>query len=345
MGCAASSPQGGPENEKPDKSTKQQRRLSVMPGILNNDNGDEYGEDDSAETELQKEARKLLPNGTVSLKGMVPHSNKKVNQDSPVVKYCLKGDANMHLFGVMDGHGQFGHKISQFVRKELPLCLEAEDLRADPHKAITDGVKNLVDKLQATNIDCTYSGTTCVFSVAIDNKFYTANIGDSRCIVCKTAKTPWTSLDLSIDQKPDSDGEKERILAAGGRVDTLPGPPGEDCGPQRVWLANEMVPGLAMSRSIGDEVAQQAGVISVPIIQEYVIETGDLFIWASDGVWEFLESPVVCEIVARELASKPDDVQTAAKTLSKLSSEEWKKEEEVIDDITCVILKWKQPPV
>lgn len=35
-------------------------------------------------------------------------------------------------------------------------------------------------------------------------------------------------------------------------------------GPKRVWLLKEEVPGLAMSRSIGDYVAQSVGVIPDP---------------------------------------------------------------------------------
>jgi len=35
-------------------------------------------------------------------------------------------------------------------------------------------------------------------------------------------------------------------------------------GPQRVWIAKEDVPGLAMSRSIGDNVAHSVGVSEVP---------------------------------------------------------------------------------
>jgi hypothetical protein len=35
-------------------------------------------------------------------------------------------------------------------------------------------------------------------------------------------------------------------------------------GPKRVWLLKEDVPGLAMSRSIGDFVAQSVGVIAEP---------------------------------------------------------------------------------
>ena len=46
----------------------------------------------------------------------------------------------------------------------------------------------------------------------------------------------------------------------------------------RMWWQVD-VPGLAMSRSIGDEVSQTVGVISVPdIIQHEIDSTQDLFV-------------------------------------------------------------------
>jgi len=44
--------------------------------------------------------------------------------------------------------------------------------------------------------------------------------------------------------------EKERILACNGRIDTFREADGSQIGPYRVWLKNENIPGLAMSRSI-----------------------------------------------------------------------------------------------
>jgi hypothetical protein len=41
---------------------------------------------------------------------------------------------------------------------------------------------------------------------------------------------------------------------------------GEPCGPARVWLKEEDLPGLAMSRSIGDLVAASVGVTWEPEI-------------------------------------------------------------------------------
>ena len=62
-------------------------------------------------------------------------------------------------------------------------------------------------------------------------------------------------------------------------------------GPARVWLQDVDVPGLAMSRSLGDYVAQSVGVIPDPEINIYDISVDDRFlIIASDGVWEFLSN-------------------------------------------------------
>lgn len=69
---------------------------------------------------------------------------------------------------------------------------------------------------------------------------------------------------MSKDQKPDDPMEKKRILKMGGRVEAFTDIDGEPIGPARVWLRDENIPGLAMSRSMGDMIAQGVGVISEP---------------------------------------------------------------------------------
>ena len=69
-------------------------------------------------------------------------------------------------------------------------------------------------------------------------------------------------------------------------------------GPARVWLQDVQVPGLAMSRSLGDYVAQSVGVSPDPEINIYDISIDDRFmVIASDGVWEFLSNENVAKIV------------------------------------------------
>lgn len=50
-------------------------------------------------------------------------------------------------------------------------------------------------------------------------------------------------------------------------------------------------PGLAMSRSLGDQVAHMVGVWHYPDITTLDITKDDLYlIIASDGIWEFISS-------------------------------------------------------
>ena len=56
-----------------------------------------------------------------------------------------------------------------------------------------------------------------------------------------------------------------------------------------MWLREENVPGLAMSRSVGDLVASSVGVIPEPEFFELELNQMDKFlVIASDGVWEFI---------------------------------------------------------
>lgn len=78
-----------------------------------------------------------------------------------------------------------------------------------------------------------------------------------------------TVRQLSSDHKPELPIEKKRILEKGGIVEPFEDGHGNFLGPDRVWASKQDVPGLAMSRSLGDEVAHSAGVIPTPEIFEF----------------------------------------------------------------------------
>ncbi len=71
-----------------------------------------------------------------------------------------------------------------------------------------------------------------------------------------------------------------------------------------MWLATENVPGLVMSRSIGDDIAHQAGVISEPHITKHDIGSKDQFVvTATDGLWETMTASEVAKIVQSNVES------------------------------------------
>ena len=95
-------------------------------------------------------------------------------------------------------------------------------------------------------------------------------------------------------------GELSRIQASGGRVERLSDAYGREVGPHRVWLPGAWVPGLAMSRAMGDLVAHSVGVVAEPEVHCCEMEAGDEFlVVASDGVWEFMSVQEAAEIVGK----------------------------------------------
>lgn len=119
----------------------------------------------------------------------------------------------------------------------------------------------------------------------IGNKIYVANVGDSRAIlISKDSDNSLKTRALSWDQTPYRKDERERCKGYGARIlttDQIEGyePIHEDWGeitlgesideggdPPRVWAPTGMYPGTAFTRSIGDAVAEEFGVIAEPEI-------------------------------------------------------------------------------
>ena len=146
-----------------------------------------------------------------------------------------------------------------------------------------------------------------------------------------------TARPLSRDHKPDDPDEAKVILGSNGRIDSYRDQLGNQIGPMRVWLKNEDIPGLAMTRSFGDSMACRVGVNAVPEIKEFVLTTEDkVMVLASDGVWEFLQNQEVANIVYPFFLQK--NAEGAAEALVRAAFKRWKREESVIDDITCIIV-------
>ena len=66
-------------------------------------------------------------------------------------------------------------------------------------------------------------------------------------------------------------------------------------GPKRVWLKNKQVPGLAMTRSIGDMAATSVGVTARPEIMSVtkLSQNDKILVIASDGIWDRLTNQEV----------------------------------------------------
>lgn len=153
-------------------------------------------------------------------------------------------------------------------------------------------IEELDGKLKKTGYEIYLSGSTLNLTIVnrVSLMLYNFNVGDSRAILINKSMSELT--ELSKDHKPNLQEEQSRIHSKGGRVFQLKNQNNRRVGPYRVWQSNMDIPGLAMSRSIGDLAAKQVGVISTPTIFTLQLQKEQKYVLAaaSDGIWEVLDN-------------------------------------------------------
>ncbi len=298
-------------------------------------------------TKIIKEIKKIE---TLSKKGYSGKGIKKINQDNYFIyKNFTHNPDNIYL-GVCDGHGIVGHEVSYYIINNLPYELnknlienkinEIEKISINKINEIIEKTFNKINEkiIKDPNIESTFSGSTCCSVIITPSKIICANVGDSRAIIGKKIRENfYISKEISHDHKPNEKLEKNRIIKNGGRVESYKDENGNLIGPERVWKINEDIPGLAMSRSFGDEIAHCVGVVCNPEILDFDFEDEDKFlIVASDGIWEFISSDEAVEILKDFYEG--DDIENGVLELYKEARNRWIFEEEVIDDITLIVV-------
>lgn len=250
----------------------------------------------------------------LSQRGYYPEALDKPNQDSFCIHTPFGTNPDDHFFGVFDGHGEYGAQCSQFVKQRLcENLLRNSRFQTDPVEACHAAFLLTNSQLHAdTLLDDTMSGTTAITILVRGRKIYVANTGDSRAVIAEKRGKEIVAVDLSIDQTPFRNDELERVKHCGARVMTLDQIEGlknpdvqcwgteedDDGDPPRLWVQNGMYPGTAFTRSIGDSIAESIGVVATPEI--FVLELTPhhpFFVIASDGVFEFLSSQSVVDMV------------------------------------------------
>ncbi|TID31147.1 hypothetical protein CANINC_000255 [Pichia inconspicua] len=204
-------------------------------------------------------------------------------------------DSNKHskkqnaFFAVYDGHG--GEKVAIFTGENLPKILAKDEKYLNG-----DYIQSLKDVFLATDVAILGdseigndpSGCAATSTLITEDAIYCANAGDSRCVL---------SIDgvvkpLSFDHKPTNEGEKNRIVNAGGFVDM-----------------GRVNGNLALSRGIGDFEfkdakslpAEEQAVTALPDVLEHKLDTNhdEFIVLACDGIWDCLTSQQVVDFVRR----------------------------------------------
>ena len=342
-------------NEKEDKVKEKEKETQQPPIKIKKEKEKEKKKEISKEKEetpkpkyITKKIKDILPYTHVGFDGEEPKEN---NQDNYFIYKNFMDRKDYIYMSVCDGHGIEGHFVSDFMKEILPydmsenlkncnLMTENEKERDKIHQIIKETFIIANEKLvDNEEINSLFSGSTCVSVIYTPEKLIVPNIGDSRAVLGRLInkeKNEYKAINLSRDHKPTEKDEAKRIIENDGRIQPFT-EDGEFVGPERVWIKEEEVPGLAMTRSFGDRVAATVGVMSEPEIKEFTYEEGDKFmIIASDGIWEFISSQECVDII-KNFYDK-NDLKGCCEYLYQESSKRWLKEEEVIDDTTLILV-------
>jgi len=286
-------------------------------------------------------------------RGYYPDALHKPNQDSFVVHRDFNKTEGKHLFCVFDGHGGAGDLCAQFARDNLGLNVVKQIKQGESvEDAFAKAFPETNAQLHKSAVEDNMSGTTAIGCLFYENKILVGNVGDSRAIIVQEEEGgKLRAYPLSIDQTPFRQDERERVKKYGARVmtmDQIQGiePPHENWGlnlgeeldndgdPPRIWHQSGDYPGTAFTRSIGDYVAEMLGVVADPeVVTKELTEKDRYIIIASDGVWEFLTSQTVADMVAQFA-----DPLEACKAVVAEAYRLWLQYEVRTDDITMIAI-------
>ncbi|CAJ1344614.1 unnamed protein product [Effrenium voratum] len=232
--------------------------------------------------------------------------------------------ASTALFGVLDGHG--GAQVARFSSDHLPQELRKFPVEspAAMEQALRGTFHKIDDLLRSgdfaaevcslaqpqtrervmpspRNGDAHMVGCTACVCCVTERQIVTANAGDSRAVLCSAGQ----AIPLSEDHKPNAPTEKQRIEAAGGRV--------ECCGPGQYRVNGN----LNLSRALGDLEYKKDR--SLPPEKQIICSTPDVtfrerdpdkdefLIICCDGVWDVKSNQQVVDFIRARLAAGCDE--------------------------------------
>lgn len=185
------------------------------------------------------------------------------------------------LFCIFDGHGN--DEVAKFLRLYFKDILRNEMVVEDD---VSMALKNAFIKMNDVipRHMGMMSGSTGLVMVRKDKDLWVANAGDCRVIMNNNK----SAVEISVDHKPGTKSEFERITKLGGAVIQDP------MGVPRVNGT------LAVSRSFGDFYLKPYVTAEPEVYHVQLTDSNKLIFAASDGVWDVISNQEVIDMFVAE---------------------------------------------
>lgn len=230
----------------------------------------------------------------ISSNGMKERSGKGPNQDAYSYTHVI---GNWIICVVCDGHGLYGEVVAQRVAIMIPLLLsQLLPSGFNPMDALGVAFNQTQEHLERSLEEEQFiSGATvaaCLFNVESSECWF-ANCGDSTLMLGDLSTGAVVAR--SKDHYAHDPVELARLKEYGAKV--LIKEYDDEKTVSRVFIPDTEVPGLAMSRALGDGCLKDWGVTAEPeiinVTEEWASCQTPAVVLASDGLWNM----VPCEEV------------------------------------------------
>ncbi|XP_072996792.1 probable protein phosphatase 2C 32 [Typha latifolia] len=241
-------------------------------------------------------------------------------EDRHLAAVDLRGDSQMGIFGIFDGHG--GKKAAEFASENMGELIinevqkrEEEANCSEIEEAVRIGYLKTDSEFLKEEVG---GGTCCVTALVRKGDLVVSNAGDCRAVLSRAGKAEA----LTSDHRPSRNDERDRIESMGGFVDFCRG----------LW---RLQGSLAVSRGIGDSHLKQWVTPEPETKILRINQDCEFLILASDGLWDKVSNQEAVDIARPSCIGKDKSSPlSASKKLAELSTSRGS-----VDDVSVMIIQ------
>ena len=225
---------------------------------------------------------------------------------------------NISYCAIFGGHGVYGHLASEIAKNEMHRYLEEKIdklMEISQIEEMSTFMNTMFESIQeklknSKGFEFLLCGTCLLIVLIITDQIWIINLGDCDGFLSKLNNNDKTIFPIlfNLAHTTERKDEIERIKQLGGKIERSK-IDDKEIGPLKVWRTDEDIPGVTFTRSLGDILGHECGILSMPEISRNRKSQEDKFlIICSKGIWESLNSIEICKIVSN--CKKEDESAT-----------------------------------
>jgi len=251
-----------------------------------------------------------------------PSTTESFELERMFVAYC----GCYTLLGIANSHGipEHAHELVRFVIEEMPKSVfRSPRLAGGDVVGAMGAAFRRVHRKAIENVDCRFTGCACTLLMIAEEHIWIGHVGDCRAVLGVPDNSGnaeafhFHPVNLTPSHHLSQMDEFDRVIEEGGEVRRLVGD-----NVHRMFLKDEAVPGLLLTRAIGDRVAHMVGLSHTPTlgyIDKRDLPDNSFILLGGGGLWATMSDRGVVNYVGKYF----QDANEAASSVAREGLRRW----------------------